>query len=211
MGNGILNLDSFSEERARRYFQLDKTTLPPDIDHISKTYLPDYELSAMFYIEKRLGYPPNPKYTKQHEFYVRWIIYRYHMNEIMHYNQLASELEVHAKHIRNAEMKKIFLVTRQAISYSDMVKYETEYLEHKEIARSKIQCLLGYIPDLHYTLDHELFMREVINDLEPEKRFEINEVDYRLVTAIQYRETYLKHGERAADALPLLGQCMFKL
>jgi hypothetical protein len=211
LGHGLLNLDSYSEERARRYFQLDKTTLPPDIEHISKTYLPDYELSAMFYIEKRLGYPPTPLYAKPHEFYIRWIICRYHMNEIMHYDQLASELEVHAKHIRNAEMKKTYLVTRECISYSDMVKYETENLEHKEIVRSKIQCLLGYIPDLHYTLDHEIFMREIINDLEPEKRFEINEVDYRLVTAIQYRETYLKHGEQAADALPLLGPCMFKL
>ncbi|MFM7855500.1 MAG: hypothetical protein ACKO96_27140, partial [Flammeovirgaceae bacterium] len=80
-----------------------------------------------------------------------------------------------------------------------------------DIVRSKIQCLLGYIPDLHYTLDHELFMREMMLEIEPEKRFEINEVDYRLVTAIQYRETYLKHGEQAADALPLLGQCMFKV
>jgi hypothetical protein len=211
LGNGILNLDSFSEERARRYFQLDNTTLPPDIDHISKTYLPDYELSAMFYIEKRLGYGPDPKHAKPHEFYVRWIIYRYHINDIMHYDQLASELEVHVKHIRNTDMKEAVSLKDGAISFSDLEKYETEYIEHKEIVRSKIQCVLGYIPELKYTLGLELYMRKHTDWHAPEKRFEINEVDYRAITGILYRETYLKHGEQAADALPLLGPCMFKL
>ncbi len=210
MGHGILNLDSFSEARARRYFQLDKTKLPPDVEHISKTYLPDYELSAMFYIEKRLGYPPNPTYAKPQEFYIRWIIYRYHMNEITDYDQFIRELEVHAKHIRNAEMKNTYSVTSEWISYSDMMKYETEHLEYKEAVRSKIHCLLGYIPELHYTLVSELYMRRFLKELEPENCFEINELDYRLVTEIFYREAYLKNGEEAADALPLLGQCVFK-
>lgn len=205
LAGAFLNLDPISEERTKRYFMLHKTTLPSDVEHISKTYLPEYELPAMFYIEQRLGYLPDPKHAKRHEFYVRWALCRFHLDEILRYEHCVNEMDIHVRHIRNADMKEALCLKDNAVSYSDLLKYETHLIEHKDIVRSKIQCVLGYIPDLKHTLKLELYMREFTNELNPDKRFEVNQLDYRAITGIQYRETHIKHGVDTANNLPLLG------
>jgi hypothetical protein len=181
-------------------------SLDPQTDATSKSYLPEYEPRAMYIIFKRLGFTPLEDIAKKHEFFIRWILNRYDQGQFQSLDDFYAELDTHIKHIRNANMKDLESSISETITWTAIDRYHNENTEFAEIARENIKFLLGYIPELEFTLKQELRLRKFLAESEPEYRSHITGVDYYIATIIKYHETKAKFGEPVANDLPLLGQ-----
>lgn len=166
--------------------------------------LPELDQQVKGLVEKRLGYLPTHELSIGHEIFIRLLLYRY-LNDVgISDQEFYNGVDENIRHIRNADMKANPQLFRK-YHVEDFRRYETHLSEYKELARNKIAYILGYVPDLLYSLGPEMHFRELLAQLKPANRKLITPADYRTATFVKYREVYLTSGMDAADASPLVG------
>lgn len=168
-------------------------------------YLPQYAEMAQNLIDKRLGYVPRQLTYKPHEPFIRELIHQSFSGQIIYYWEFCQRVDAHIRDIRNADMKDNPCMMKLPYDEEDYKRYETEFPEFKDEARNRIARLLGYLPDLEYSLDAEIYLRELFTKLDSKTRSIVTGCEFRAATFTSYRKAYLTSGIEAADESPLLG------
>lgn len=191
---------------ARQILNLDVADQSREVYEASKSYLPQYEIIATTKISHRLGYLPSIDTYKWHEFYIRELIHHYLSGGCIYYSEESfnDAVDIHIKHIRNADVQDI--IAAPEYTREDIERYNHHLPEFKELAQKNIAYLMGYVPDLRYSLDAELYLRGFLASKSSGERNIITPVEYRTVNAISYREHFLKYGIEAANNSPIIGR-----
>lgn len=167
----------------------------------SETSLSEHKEVARIMVQQMLGYVPLPGILARHEPFIRALIAQRKAGNITQ-QAFLDDLRKCIVLLRNDDMHMDCWMLRMAYTFDDYVEYETTLAEYKDQSRARITKLLGYAPDLRFSLDAEIFLRKyfAMEGLDP---FKVTDADYTVITAIKYREAYLTKGKDAANALPL--------
>lgn len=170
---------------------------------LTSTVLPKLEKAATSLIERRLGYLPIKSAYLPFETYLRTLIAQFHRNEISD-ERFNSKAEEAIKLIRNEDIKRGGWMKKIEFDDRDYASYENFMPAYKINARNRIEKLLGYEPELKYSLHAETFMRKFLQ-YDTHWNESWYEFDFKCITLLKYREYYLTQGKEAADKSPLLG------
>ncbi|HRH03867.1 MAG TPA: hypothetical protein PLN13_03505 [Bacteroidia bacterium] len=173
--------------------------------HIELTckVLPELEKNAAALIERRLGYLPIKSVYLPFETFLRTLIAQFHRNEITD-ERFTAKAEQAITLIRNEDIRRGGWMRKIEFDDKDYDSYENFMPAYKINARNRIVKLLGYEPELRYSLHAETFMRKFL-------QFDTHwnecwyEFDFKCITLLRYREYYLTQGKEAAEKSPLLG------
>lgn len=207
----ILTEEIFKEDAKRFEEVIEKERKNPisffDLVHwkdiiASSTILPEHEQSGLELIERRLGYLPHVCVYTPFEPYLRGLI-NSHQRGFLTDEQYTIDVDEHIKLIRNADVKRAGWHKKLEYTDQDYRMYERNRIIYKEKARARICMLLGYVPELKYSLEAEVKMREFFRE---ESHWERGWYifDFFIITIIKYREYLLDHGQEAADQSPLI-------
>ncbi len=186
----------------------DRDTLSwENVQHYS-IHLPELSQTAKDLIQRRVGYHPKDAVLFKYEPYLRTLI-DHHRKGLLSDNDFQEEAENHMKDMRNYDIRHHSWDKPEHCpeEYEAYKNYLPLYINQ---ARARVEGILGYAPDLKYSLMAEVKLRELfdIGDIfTPDNEY--TSLDFLVLTAIRYREFLLDQGREAADSSPLSGFAPF--
>lgn len=165
----------------------------------SATVLPQLENEARQYIKLFLGYIPSPAVTLKFEPFLRGLI-SFAKQGGMDEETFHHQVKEHIKLIRNQDLEPGACVEYSADLYK---AYHSNFASHGLTVRKRLTCMLGYEPKIEHSALAELWFRSILNRNIIKPNSPINEIDYKAIALIKYREVYLEQGKQAADQSPI--------
>ncbi len=166
---------------------------------------PEHKERAKKFIRLLLGYVPpidGTYFTQEQK--IRKAIERYNVEKYSAEKHF-DELYAIATEMRNHDMKRDDFC-RLEYNERDIEAYTTYNLvPYSQIARDRLSHFLGYYPELRYSLDAEIFLRDCLADDKFYPQEEITAYDMRSITIVKYREILLNEGATTADKSSLFG------
>lgn len=168
---------------------------------INAIVLPQWEHTALQFIEEGLGYLPHLSVRLPLEPYLRGLLNSYQLGLLTGdaFNQAVDD---HLKLIRNADM--VIYQAEPTAHFQTM--YQDLFERFGLPARQRLTHFLGYEPRLEHSLMAELWLWDIIARVDklPDSP---TAVDYKALTIIRYREILLKEGKQAAEVSALCKPC----
>ncbi|QQR86915.1 MAG: hypothetical protein IPJ76_01435 [Flavobacteriales bacterium] len=166
---------------------------------------PQHEQRAKDAIAQMLGYLPHPNIIIPHEVFVRTLIEQHAVGMISD-KDYQRELVTHITHIRNDDMNKLGWIGKRNLTTEEYRRYSNTLTDYKNRVTDKVAAFFGEVPELVYSLQAEMMVRQAMY-MHPWANIpEVTPFDYRAFTIIAYRKSYLDHGAPAANQSPLMGR-----
>lgn len=190
---------------SKKFFahQIDETIKWNDIQSSLK-YAPEKKDLALLWIQRCLGYLPKSCIYMPHVAFIQ-ILLQNMENGLLSKEQFADEIIIHAKQIRNDDMKKDGWVANRNYKHDLRKTYQCFLPAYKQQARSRLSTMLGFEPELKYSLAAELELRQLfeMDYFHPDLSY--CSIDFKAATIVCYRKDYYSHGEAFADQSELIG------
>jgi hypothetical protein len=167
---------------------------------VAANTLPAYEQTGLILIKERLGYLPPSNITLPIEPHLRTLLSNYKAG-VLSFDQMIKIADEYIKLARNEDIR------RNTTSEYDRQMYEKyhTFLPHlAKAAQQRITKFLGYIPDMVYSAEAEIFLRKVMATDTVYLGNEITEYDKQAITILLYRKRLLASGLQIANAMALI-------
>lgn len=169
---------------------------------------PEYHEVAIAWIRYVLGYLPQPEAYMPFLAFIQTLIENA-KNSMASDDQFLEELFSCVRQIRNKDIKHGGWLLNFTYGQAHYERYNNELAFYKHAARERLCKFLGYEPLLEFSLDAEVFLRQIF----AEDYFHLDmpycNADYKAANIVRYREAFLTLGEEMADtcdlALPATG------
>ncbi len=160
--------------------------------------LPEYSDRARGLIEKYMGYLPPHATLVSREICIRQAIEHFEKGRC---TQEKFDNGVHelVKRIRNEDMERDGWYETLVFDEKELNRYSTKYAPYIQGARERIARGLGYYPDLCYSLQAEIFFRNLLARDNYNPNWELTAYDFKAITVVKYREVLLTKDKEAAD------------
>lgn len=189
-----------------RKYRVRKTLYWDDILLQSKC-APEFRNQALSQIRHWLGYIPAEHIYMRHISYLQSLVAGYKSGTIL-FETFSEQLYTHLLNIRNDDMKKGGWVRFTTRHPADIKRYETYLSVFRQPARQRLSALLGYEPSLDYSLEAEVYMRQLFANDSFHTNMDYTEADYKAATITTYRQTFIQFGEAEADRLSFVTQML---
>lgn len=166
---------------------------------------PQHEQCAKDAIDRMLGYLPHPNITIPHEVFIRTLMEQ-HVTGAISDEEYTSGLVTHVTHIRNDDMTKLGWVKRRNPTTEEYREYSNTLTDFKNRVSYKVEKFFGEVPELVYSLQAEMMLRNLMRDNLWLDIPELTPFDFRAFTIIAFRKAYLTNGSHAANHTPLVGR-----
>jgi len=166
----------------------------------SATVLTDWVQEAKDTIERFLGYLPDEAITIKYEPFLRSLLQQKHDGHLTP-AAFRTQAEEHIRLIRNEEVKHNLMADYDAELYET---YHTDYLPYGPMVKQRLIDMIGYAPDLQYSLLAELYLRKVMANDRIVLHGDMTPIDFKAITLIRYRQILLTRGQDVADNWPVL-------
>ncbi len=169
-------------------------------DHIenSLNLAPEQKNHALVWIKRCLGYIPENYIYLPHISYIQSLLQNME-NGVITQSSFADDILKHMKHIRNDDMKKGGWVGSRVYNYDMRKVYKLLLPGFKQAARERLSLLLGYDPELKYSLGAELHLRLLFEKEFYRPDLPYCEYDFKAATIVNYRKSYYTFDEPTAD------------
>lgn len=169
---------------------------------LSAKCAPDLQEDAIRLIGNALGYIPAPHSYIPHLPFIQTLLQNQD-RAVISEDESSEEIIFHLKRVRNDDMKSGGWVRFKEHKQPDLDLYNSHHSAYKQAAKDRLSKLLGYEPNIAYSLDAELLIRDMIEQDSYHSDMPFVGHDYKAATITVYREIYLTQGEKAADDLDL--------
>lgn len=166
--------------------------------------LPDNHNLALYWIRRIIGYLPEAHIYMPSLSFVQVLAGNYH-KDIISTKEFVSEIIFHTKRMRNEDMKRNGFLNRRTHSEADYQFYSSFLSEHAVSSRVRHCRFLGYEPDLTYSMEAELYLRQYIQPNSPIVDDNYKDADFKAATITEYRKAFFTVGETIADESDLIG------
>lgn len=166
---------------------------------------PEHTDHAQAAIKVMLGYLPHPECLMKFEPAVRAISHLAKSGTIQSQTELYDTLEDHIKPMRNFEMKPI---ARRELCTQKLKYYYDSFQPYGQIVKDRLTYLLGFDPQVEYSLEVELNMRDFMKKDLNVFTGNVTQWDHKAIVAIYYMHTLVHEGWEAANNSPLIGMNM---
>ncbi len=166
---------------------------------------PQHEQRAKDAIAQMLGYLPHPNIIIPHEVFVRSLIEQHAVGMISD-EDYQRGLLTHITHIRNDDMNKLGWIGKRNLTTDEYRRYSNTLTDYKNLVTNKVAAFFGEVPELVYSLQAEMMVRQVMHMHPWADIAQVTPFDYRAFTIIAYRKAYLTNSPQAANNSPLLAR-----
>jgi len=170
-----------------------------EVRYLRDNVYPELASHTLSLIEKRLGYLPRKSLTIHYEPDLRLYYQRYISGQCC-LNELYYRTDELLKHMRTEDLKPDLSIFNAPETCKQLSKHYQSYLPE---AHARITKIMEIETPLEHSAAAALWLCQILARDDIQLPDHISPYDYRAMTSIQYREMWIKEGERAADSSPL--------
>lgn len=162
------------------------------------SFLPQHKRRVQRIIARVMGYVPSKFVYFPHQAFMRSEYDRFMKGQTSE-QHFWTETLLHVIDIRNDDMVKNGYIDYREFGSLQQMMYEGFMPERIDTVRRRICSVLGYEPDLAYSFEAEMWLREAMSNLGMTEKSPITAQDYRAITITKFREILINEGYKEAS------------